>query len=90
MTTFLLMLAAGAVAPAPADVPQSRKCEYNVERVANRSGAASYHPGQDAAMHLRAVETRIDGCPVLREAGSGRLIEPPMFASGPAKVAPAR
>lgn len=90
MTMFLLMLAAGAVAPAPADVPQSRKCEYNVERVANRSGVASYRPGKEDAMHLRAVETRIDGCPVLTEAGSGRLIEPPVFVSGPAKIAPAR
>ncbi len=41
-------------------------------------------------MLLSAVEKRIGGCPVLTEAGTGRLIEPPVFDGRKGRVSPAR
>lgn len=91
MTTFLLMLAAGLAAQGDANAAgaQTRKCAYKAERVA-AAGPARYRQGKGDPMHLRAVETRINGCAVLTDAGSGRMIEPPVFDGRDAKVIPAR
>lgn len=91
MTTLLLMLAAGVAAQgAAAEEAKPRLCAYNVERVTARSDTAKFQRGKDAPMLLSAVEKRVGGCPVLTEAGTGRLIEPPVFDGRKGRVSPAR
>lgn len=91
MTTFLLMLAAGVAAQgAAADGAKPRQCAYTIEKVSARSETAKFESGKDKPMLLSAVEKRVNGCPVLTEAGTGRMIEPPVIDGRKAGVAPAR
>lgn len=91
MTTLLLMLAAGVAAQgAAAEGSKPDECAYKVERVTARSDTAKFQRGKDAPMLLSAVEKRVGGCPVLTEAGTGRLIQPPVFDGRKGRVSPAR
>ncbi|MEE4450348.1 hypothetical protein [Novosphingobium resinovorum] len=86
----MTLAACVAAQGAAADETKPRQCAYKVERASMRSDTAKFESGKDAPMLLSAVEKRVDGCPVLTEAGTGRMIEPPVFDGRDAKLAPAR
>ncbi|MBT2246607.1 hypothetical protein JQK15_24175 [Sphingobium sp. BHU LFT2] len=68
---------------------QPRKCGYTVQQVADRDKSSSFKKEQDAPMRLRAVDRKVDGCPVLVMVDSDKTIEPPSFAGASAKKFPA-
>ncbi|WP_159975601.1 MULTISPECIES: hypothetical protein [unclassified Novosphingobium] len=94
MITALFLLATGTTVLAPApdgDKSQDRrKCEYVIERAVEKSGRQPQAISPSRPMLLSAVEKRVQGCPVLVEAGTGRMIEPPAFNDGPARKSPAQ
>jgi len=93
MITALFMLATAlGAAPAPDGdkLQDRRKCEYVIQRAVEKSGRQPQAISPSRPLLLSAVEKRVQGCPVLVEAGTGRMIEPPVFNDGPARKSPAQ
>lgn len=94
MLTALIVLSAQALAshPLPQDTSAdtSRKCNYVIQRASETE--ATQRPRADDAklLLLSAVDKRVNNCPVLVMARTGKMIAPPVFTEKPAQLSPAQ
>lgn len=92
---LILLLGSITMAAAPpreADKTSAEKarCGYTIQLANAAAGHAeprSQAEGQPDM--IRAVERKLDGCPVLVST-SGRVMAPPAYTDGPARLSPAR
>ncbi|MDF2639801.1 MAG: hypothetical protein K0R64_2785 [Novosphingobium lindaniclasticum] len=97
MKKVVLLLALGAATMAAAPPKKADKtaadkarCGYTIQQANAAAGHAEPRSRSDMQPGMiRAVERKLDGCPVLVST-SGRVMAPPAYSDGPARLAPAR
>ncbi|GFE76559.1 hypothetical protein [Novosphingobium sp. TCA1] len=84
-------LATGAASPAASDNPAKAKaaCGYVIQRANAAAGHAAPRKDEPEPGLIRAVDKRLDDCPVLVKT-DGRMIAPPAYTDGPARHLPAQ
>lgn len=96
MKEALLILALGALTmgaapPTGSDKPASAKaaCAHTVQQANAAAGHAAPRAIEPKPGLIRAVDKRLGGCPVLVLA-DGKMMAPPVFKDGPARMSPAQ
>ncbi|TCM22039.1 hypothetical protein EDF56_101719 [Novosphingobium sp. PhB165] len=65
------------------------KCGYTIQRANEAAGHGTPRSNDDKPRMIRAVDTRLAGCPVLVLA-DGKMMAPPPVADGKAALSPAQ
>lgn len=93
MTTLALaalaLLGLDGTASAQDKPAQPRACAFPIQHAATPAAPATFQPGRQPAMKLRAVDLKVNACSVLL-AANGTVFEAPARAEGPATISPAR